>query len=84
MWVSVHSSIYLYILDFSCAGIEMFYRRAQELSSLGEEEAKGVTKHVKDLFEAKKEAILSSEDKVVLAETLREVETEKQLASEER
>lgn len=63
----------------------MFYRRAQELSSLGEEEeAKGVTKHVKDLFEAKKEAILSSEDKVVLAETLREVETEKQLASEER
>lgn len=63
----------------------MFYRRAQELSTLGEdEEATKATKQAKDLFQTKKEAILSSEDKVVLAETLREVEAEKQLASEEK
>ena len=63
----------------------MFYRRAQELSGLGEEEeSTKVTRQVKDLFQAKKEAILSSEEKVVLAETLREVEAEKQLASEEK
>lgn len=59
----------------------MFHRRAEQVNSVTDNP---INKQVRELFLQEPKEVISLEDKFTLAETLREVEIEKQLASEER
>jgi uncharacterized protein (DUF3084 family) len=62
----------------------MFYRKAHELTSPDEEVNTYRRIEIKSMILSNNDSVLTSEHKVVLAETLREVEIEKQQASEEK
>ena len=59
----------------------MFHRRAQQVNSVVDN---SINKQVLEMFLQEPKKVISLEEKFTLAETLREVEIEKQLASEER
>lgn len=59
----------------------MFHRRAQQVNSVVDN---SINKQALELFLQEPKKVISLEEKFTLAETLREVEIEKQLASEER
>lgn len=60
----------------------MFHRRAQQVNSVTDNSI--INKQVREMLLQEPKEVISLEEKFTLAETLREVEIEKQLASEER
>ena len=74
----------LLLIIMLCVGIAMFHKRAQEILSSVEGTTHTTGGNFKQLLLNGSVEVLNSSDKSTLAETLREIEMERQRASEER